>query len=315
MGGHPLSIKIVAAYGNYLSYTFPQIKREYDRAWENLEIYKDSIDGDSLKASFSLSYEPLDDDSRRWFLTLGLMPDGLPAEFIADVWGETEDRRIREALGILKTRYLVDFEHDVDTSKYGTYRTLQPLLRFAKAEASRVLKSHSEISHELRSVLQRLDAYYDAYVEKYAPSPQSSDNTAEEQRIRNHFLNIHASIDRRLAPSADAQARAAAGTILNLYWAYHNNLQGRNSTIPIDDSVEYLGRAGRVFEQHDEREKSIQCRHFVAKLTWLRGDIARARPQLMQLLDAPAFPNDIKIECNRSLAHIEYQVEGQFLSL
>lgn len=300
LAGHPLSIKILAGYGRDLALTFEQLTREYDQAWERLAIYSASLDGRTLRASYEMSYEALPAEAQAWFLILGMLPDGLTGDDICRIWVGEEELAVRKTLAVLRGRSLADFDGRA-------FHVVQPLFRFAQIEGSLTLKERDRPGQpRLRSLAVALDRYYDKFVANNAPQRGDRDLLGKSRLVRDHFLNIHASIDRRMKMSVAAEGLTAAQSVLRLNWAYHNNLTGRKSTFPIEDSVEYLSRARRAFEANGASGEALQCGFYIGQLNWLRGDVLRAREQLSEVIASPSLPKSFALECRRAFAHMEY---------
>jgi tetratricopeptide (TPR) repeat protein/predicted MPP superfamily phosphohydrolase len=305
LAGHPLSIKIVARFGDFRKVPFEDLviawREQFDKF---VEFPTRALDVKTLSASFHLSYGFLNEIEKHAFMTMSLLPDGLLAGMtVSQIWPDREDE-VLNALGVLEQRSLIE-------SDRASRRVLPPLLLFAQkqrrdAEASDDMRRRDELAR----VAEKIDTFYDGFVGTNAPQEHDNDPTLKNQAIREHFHNIHASLDRRLKASTEIATLHAAETVLRLYWAYHNNLSGyRNAVASAADAVSYLSNAATVFDVHDRPADARTCRSYIATIWWLRGEVDRARKLLEEISSrAHGDPAEYKqvLEAQRALAHIEY---------
>ena len=302
LAAHPLSIKIVARYAALaVRVDLSSLRNQWRRQFIEVAAFDPAIDVKSLAASFELCFEGLTIEEQRYFLALALLPDGLLGKHVAEIWA-SDIASAHACFGILEQRSLLESERL-------RRRMVGPLLLYAQAKR---LSIQMMVAHPLHSVLEEdlvlIDQFNDRMVDQYAP--QESDENPEEKNliIRQFFFNIHASLDRRLEPSIDAQNLAAANSVLKLYWVYHNNLGGDKRTLSTaDDAVYYLNKARDIFAIHEQRDHAIQCRYYVGNILWKRGEIDAAKKQLEEVLESPAASSHLKCNVRRAFAHFEYK--------
>ena len=184
---------------------------------------------------------------------------------------------------------------------------LGPLFQYAQEKRRQIEGTEGDARVVLQQDAGAIDAYYDAFVTNNAPQQSDDDPREKNRSIREHFHNIHASLDRRLDPSTRPSALSAAESVLRLYWAYHNNLSGyRNAISSADDAIRYLDKAAGIFRINSRiNENAFECKYYIGNILWLRGDPDEARPYLEEALASDATSPNIKYACKRAFAHIE----------
>lgn len=302
LAAHPLSIKIVARYAALAARVDVSSLRDiWRQQFHKVADFNPAIDVKPLAASFELCYESLAIDEQRYFLALALLPDGLLSKHVSEIWA-SDIATAHACLGMLQQRLLLESEHQ-------HRRVVGPFLLYAQAKRRSIQKM---ATHPLHSLLKEdeslIDQFNDRMVEQYAP--QESDESPEEKNlmIRQFFFNIHASLDRRLAPSIEVQNLSAANSVLRLYWAYHNNLSGYKRTLSAaDDAVHYLSKAHDIFSIHEQHDHAIQCCFYAGNILWLRGAVDDARKQFEEVIESPKADVRLKYNVRRAFAHFEYK--------
>lgn len=302
LAGHPLSIKIVARYGSIVRIPVDDLRRLWHEKWADIAKVTPSLDDRTLLASFELSYATLPQTDRVWLLTLALLPDGLLPMQIKDIWPEFETQ-VYDCVRTLSDRAFLD-----DRIGPETIRLVGPLYRFANEQRSRASsRPDNPIFDRLNTLAGAIDDFIDGYVRLHAPQPTDIEPKKKSERISEQFHNIHASLDRRLEPSMEPSTLTAAGTVLLLYWAYHNNLSAvENPMASPVDAIRYLKRAHEVYTAHKRSEQAIRCQYYIGNILWLRGDVATARSYLDDVVSENAAPS-IVCDAKRAFAHIEYK--------
>jgi tetratricopeptide (TPR) repeat protein len=306
LGGHPYSIIIVGRYSRGIGLKFDGLKRLWRKMWVQLGAFQASIDQPELAIAFELTYEGLTHEARTLLAAFGGLPDGLSRNEIDTIWGFAA-LHLDESLRTLLQRGLLD---ERARRTHQVFRLLGPMFRFA---GYKLEKLSPEETAQVDPYLRALDNFYDGFVRTNAP--QETDPVPEEKNrlIRHHFHNIHASLDRRLVPIRDEAAVAAGEIVLQMYWAYHNNLAGaRDAISSSDDAINYLRKAKDAFEANARPSEVVRCLHYTGLILWLRGEIPQARIYLNEALASPHNTKGVRLDCARAFAHIEYK-EGSLL--
>ncbi|MEI9927818.1 MAG: AAA family ATPase [Sphingomonas sp.] len=305
LGGHPLSIRIVARYGRSIALPLEELRRLWEGKWSAIAGRDhSSLDDRGLQASFELTFEALPAHARFNFLLLGLMPDGMSPALVRQTWAERETE-VYDALRILRDRSLLD-DYEQTTGKLNRLRG--PLFLFATTKLGEIAQTDDPLARELAEARAEIDLWYDRYIAANAPQFADVDLGAKNQLIREQFQNIHASLDRRLLPSTDQATLAAAKGVLSLYWAYHNNLSGaRNPISSIEDAISYLEKAQAILLANDHSADANRCIYYIGNIHWLRGEIAKAQSYLHEAECSDDVSEEIACEIQRAFAHIEYK--------
>lgn len=305
LAGHPLSIKIVARYGRSVPLPLDDLRRLWGEKWSAVaEGSPTALDDRGLRASFELTFEALADRAKLLFLSLGLLPDGMPPALIKDVWPDGETG-IYGALRTLRDRSLLDEQDGYSTP---TNRLRGPLFLFAAAKRNEFQRADSRLRQQLEEAAAGINEWFDRYIAANAPQFGDSDPRQKNQLIREQFHNIHASLDRRLEPSTAPATLAAAEGVLSLYWAYHNNLSGaRNPISSTEDAIRYLEKAHRIFVGNNQSAEATRCIYYIGNIHWLRGDVPKAQTYLQEAEGSDSVSLEIACEIQRAFAHIEYK--------
>lgn len=308
LAGHPLSIKIVARYCSAVRVPIEVLRRLWREKWTEIAKVTPSLDDRTLLASFELSYATLSGTEPQWLLVMSLLPDGISTSQIREIWPDHETE-VYDCVRTLSNRAFLEERSDSEA-----LRLVGPLFRFAFEKRSQAY------THPLKALSQKLDEYSDAidrfidrYVQAHAPQPTDVDPRKKNELIRAQFHNVHASLERRLDPSKNSSTLSAAGSVLLLYWAYHNNLSAVDNPMasPVD-AIRYLKRAHDVYVANERTEDAIRCQYYIGNILWLRGDIAAARPYLGEAISNDSATPQIVCDSQRAFAHIEYK-EGSLL--
>jgi tetratricopeptide (TPR) repeat protein len=301
LAGHPLSIKIVARYSSIAGIDFDTLCRLWNEKWRAIANFQPSFDDKELWTAFELSYSSLAQDEQLFFLAMSLLPDGIDSSRIVEIWGGDLEATVYRSLGTLEERSLLE-------SGQGRFRKmLGPIFQFSNEKMRGVRDGHP-LQSSLNLITEDVDRFYDSFVERYAPQASDEDPREKNILIRNHFHNIHASLDRRLDPSTKPATLGAANSVLRLYWAYHNNLSGyKNAIASAEDAVNYLEEARDIFDINKHNDESVRCAYYIGVILWLRGSIDRALPYLREALESGSSSPEIKCDCKRAFAHIEYK--------
>lgn len=302
LGGHPLSIKIVARYCSKVRIPLEDLRRLWREKWAEIAKTNPSFDDRPLFAAFEISYATLANVEQLWFVVLSLLPDGISVSSIKDIWPD-EEASVYSALGSLSDRGFLEERGD-----QSLIRLIGPLYSYSsekRLEAER--NAIGGIGERLRQHASSIDEFLDQYVERFAPQPSDSDQRTKSQLVRVQFHNIHASLSRRLEPSTESSALAAASSVLHLYWAYHNNLGAANNPMvsPID-AVNYLRKAHDIFVANRRNDQAIRCQYYIGNILWLRGD-STARSYLSETANNDGATPEIICDSRRAFAHIEYK--------
>ena len=301
LGGHALSIRIVARYSLAAKLDFDDLSDLWLRKWTAIGRFRPGLLEDTLEASFELSYATLTADEKHYFLVMSLLPDGIASRDLRAIWGERDSIAI-EALSSLEQRSLIE-------SEGLRWRLPGPLFLFAQEKRRTVEAVECGERSALQNDTRRIDEFVDRFIRDNAPQASDDDPREKNRRIREAFYNVHACFDRRLEPSTKPSSLLAAESVLQLYWAYHNNLSGyKNPIASAEDAVQYLDKASRIFQINGDEEKQIRCKFCIGNILWLRGDPAKARPYLQDVLNSPAASTSMKANCKRSFAHVEYKL-------
>ena len=108
LGGHPLSIRIVARYSDAAKVDFDGLTQLWHQKWAAIGQYRPTMEA-PLEASFELSYSSLDRDSKHVFLAMSLLPDGIAGNDIRTIWGDRDTFVIR-SIATLDQRSLLENE-------------------------------------------------------------------------------------------------------------------------------------------------------------------------------------------------------------
>lgn len=305
LGGHPLSIRIVARYGRSISLPLEDLRRLWEEKWAAIAGREHgALDDRGLRASFELTFEALPEHVQRLFLTLGLLPDGMPPTFVKQVWTARETE-VYDAIRILRDRSLLE---DYDNLSGKQNRLRGPLFVFASTKLSELQEQVTPVNDHITGARVDLDIWFDKYIATNAPQFADNDMGAKNQLIRDQFHNIHTSLDRRLAPSVDDTTLAAARGILSLYWAYHNNLSGaRNPISSTEDAISYLEKAQAIFVANQQSADANRCIYYIGNIHWLRGEISKAQSYLHDAGESQSASEEVSCEIQRAFAHIEYK--------
>lgn len=300
LGGHPLSIKIVARYSLAAKVPLSTLVQLWTEKWEEIASFPGPLGEKNLEVAFELSFASLDYTQRRVFLAFALLPDGIFGEHISRIWSDDTDKSVR-ALAELDRRSLVQSDRH-------WYKVLGPTYAYARAKRREVESVQAEGWDQLSRDEAATDSVYDGLVAEYAPQPEDADPRDKNRVIREHFHNIHASLDRRLEPSTSKASLQAALSVMRLYWAYHNNLSGYKTTIAsAEDAVHYLSSSRDIFKIHGAHLDSVMAEYYIGSIQWLRGETERARPLLEEVGDNPLTPRNVRYNIKRALAHMEYK--------
>lgn len=302
LGGHPLSIKIVARFSRESGLDLDVLDQLWSKKWIDFAQLIPGLNDKALITSFELSYASLGEIEKRFFIAMSLLPDGIIGNDIQKIWGD-EDTKALGACNVLATRSLLESEQQ-------KRKMLGPIFLYAQ-EKRRTIER--EDSHPMYGALKRdslaIDNFYDEFIRNNAPQEKDIDPREKNRAIREHFQNIHASLDRRINPSTKSTTLSSANSVLSLYWAYHNNLSGyKNAISSPEDAVHYLDKASDIFRINDEQEKAMLCKYYTGKILWLRDELNQAESYLKEVIDSNWSSEEIKYDCKRALAHIEYKV-------
>lgn len=305
LGGHPLSIRIVARYGRSISLPLEDLRRLWEEKWAAIAGREHgALDDRGLRASFELTFEALPEHARVLFLTLGLLPDGMPPTLVKQVWTESETE-VYDALRILRDRSLLE-DHENHPRKLNRLRG--PLFVFASTKLAELTQQEHPINEQITQARGEIDAWFDKYIAANAPQFADNDIGTKNQLIREQFHNIHNSLDRRLAPSLDRATLAAARGVLSLYWAYHNNLSGaRNPISSTEDAISYLEKAQAIFVANEQSADANRCIYYIGNIHWLRGEISKAQGYLHEAEKSDSVGEEVSCDIQRAFAHIEYK--------
>jgi tetratricopeptide (TPR) repeat protein/3',5'-cyclic AMP phosphodiesterase CpdA len=304
LGGHALSIKIVARYSYHAAKVgFDDLSMLWQEKFADIaEFVTFSLDDKALTTSFELSYATLDDEEQHFFLAMSLLPDGLLGSQVSEIWGDKKTTAFK-AFATLAKRSLIESEEL-------RHKMLGPIFLYAQDKRRTV---ESDRKHRLHKILlqstEAIDSFYAGFVKTHAPQGEDKDPRDKNQSIQEHFHNIHAFLDRRIEPSTNPITLAAAECVLLLYWAYHNNLSGYKNVISsAEDAVHYFDKAANVFRINNELEKVMRCRYYSGNILWLRGETERARPYFDEVIESEHSSAAIKHETERAFAHFEYKL-------
>jgi tetratricopeptide (TPR) repeat protein/transcriptional regulator with XRE-family HTH domain len=305
LGGHPLSIRIVARYGRSIALPLKELRRLWEGKWAAIAARDHgALDNRGLQASFELTFEALPDNARFNFLLLGLLPDGMSPELVRWAWSDREIE-VYDALRILRDRSLLE-EHEHAAGKFNRLRG--PLFQFATTKLTQAADSVDATGNEFSLAKAEIDSWFDRYILANAPQFADVDPGTKNQLIREQFHNIHASLDRRLFPSTDPATLAAANGVLSLYWAYHNNLSGARSPISsTEDAISYLEKAQAILLANDQSADANRCIYYIGNIHWLRGEIGKAQGYLHEAQGSDMVSEELACEIQRAFAHIEYK--------
>jgi tetratricopeptide (TPR) repeat protein/predicted MPP superfamily phosphohydrolase len=303
LGGHPLSIKIVARY----SYQVAKVRLDVlSRLWQEkfsyIAEYTYSLDDKELTTSFELSYSTLNEEEQHFFLAMSLLPDGIRGSDVEPIWRDKETAAY-SAFATLEQRSLLESEDSLR-------KMLGPIFLFAKDKRQEVESTKNHPLYDpLEESIGAIDTFYADFVKTHAPQVSDKDPRDKNRLIHDHFHNIHAFLDRRVEPSTKPMTLAAAECVLLLYWAYHNNLSGYKNVISsAEDAVHYFDKAADVFRINSQMDKVMKCRYYSGNILWLRGEIERARPYFDEVINSEKGSAEIKYETRRAYAHFEYKV-------
>ncbi len=303
LGSHPLSIRIVARYGRSVSLPFEDLRRLWEDRWSAIaEDPGSDLDDRGLRTSFELSFETLDPHAKRLLLALSLLPNGISTDLIKSIWprGETE---IYGAVRLLRDRSMLESE---DVSR--NIRLRGPIFQFAGTKVEELAEDDDGLDVDIQTWAGDIDRWYDGFITRNAPQFGDSEPRKKNELIRRHFHNIHASLDRRLELSIAEAALAAARSVLNLYWAYHNNLSGsRNPISSTEDAINYLEKAHAIFLANSLKSDATRCVYYIGNIHWLRGDIPKAQSYLQEAQGSDDASEEIICDIQRAFAHIEYK--------
>jgi len=305
LGGHPLSIKIVARYGRTVGLPLDYLWRLWEEKWSAIAVGSPlSLDDRALRPSFELTFEALPNEAKWLLLTLGLLPDGISANLIKEVWPDREIE-IYDAIRILRDRSLLE---DGQDGLNRDNRLRGPLFQFAITKLQDPVGVGEQLARDVLETATMIDSWFDHYITSNAPQFGDTDPRKKNQLIREHFHNIHASLDRRLEPSIAATTLAAAQGVLSLYWAYHNNLSGaRNPISSTEDAIKYLEKAHAIFIGNNRSSDANRCMYYIGNILWLRGDITRAQRYLFEAKSSADVTEKDTCDILRAFAHIEYK--------
>lgn len=305
LGGHPLSIRIMARYGRSVALPLEDLRRLWHQKWSAIADGPPlSLDDRGLRASFELTFDALPQEAKLVLLALGLLPDGISAALVKDVWPDTETK-IYDAVRVLRDRSLLD---DIQDGMARANRLRGPLFQFSLTKLEELRKTEDKLAVDVASAAAGFDSWFDRYITTNAPQFGDTDPRKKNQLIREHFHNIHASLDRRLEPSTEASTLAAAQGVLSLYWAYHNNLSGaRNPISSTEDAIMYLEKAQAIFVGNARSTDATRCIYYIGNIHWLRGDIPRAQRYLHEAQDSNNVSEEMSCDIHRAFAHIEYK--------
>jgi hypothetical protein len=303
LGGHALTIKIVARYSYHVAKVdLGVLSRLWQEKFGAIAEYTYSLDDKALTTSFELSYASLDDEAQHFFLAMSLLPDGILGDSVKEIWGDRETAAYK-AFATLEDRSLLESEDRLR-------KMLGPIFLYAQ-DKRRAIENNR--NHRLYGMLTEsinaIDSFYSDFVQTHAPQDSDKDPRAKNRLIHEHFHNIHAFLDRRIEPSTKPMTLAAAECVLRLYWAYHNNLSGYKNVISsAEDAVYYYDKAANVFRINNQIEKVMRCRYYTGNILWLRGEIDKARPYFDEVINSAQSSSEIKYETNRAYAHFEYKI-------
>jgi len=303
LGGHALSIKIVARYSYHVARVdFDVLSRLWQEKFADIAEFTIWLDDKALTTSFELSYATLSEEEQHFFLAMSLLPDGILGSQVKEIWGDKETT-VYNAFATLEQRSLLESEEL-------RRKMLGPIFLYAQDKRRSV---ESNRNHRLYGKLMQsadvIDSFYSAFVQTHAPQVSDKDPRDKNRLIHEHFHNIHAFLDRRIEPSTNPMTLAAAECVLRLYWAYHNNLSGYKNVISsAEDAVHYFDKATDVFQINNQMEKAMRCRYYSGNILWLRGENERARPYFNEVIDSEHTSAAIKHETMRAFAHFEYKI-------
>lgn len=303
LGGHALSIKIVARYSYHVARVeFDVLRRLWQEKFADIAEFTISLDDKALTTSFELSYATLSEEEKRFFLALSLLPDGIVGSQVKEIWGD-EETTAYNSFATLEQRSLLESEEL-------RRKMLGPIFLYAQDKRRYVeANPNNRLYSKLRESADAIDSFYATFVQTHAPQVSDKDPRDKNQLIHEHFHNIHAFLDRRIEPSTNPMTLAAAECVLRLYWAYHNNLSGYKNVISsAEDAVHYFDKAANVFRINDQMERAMRCRYYSGNILWLRGEIERARPYFNEVINSEYTSKAIKNETERAFAHFEYKI-------
>lgn len=303
LGGHPLSIKILARYSSQVAKVdFDSLCRLWQEKFPRIAEFSNAFDIRPLKASLDLSYGTLKEEEKLFFLTMSFLPDGILGSQVNEIWNDQETT-INKIFATLENRSLIESEEF-------RRKMLGPIFLYAFDERLRVENDRDNFLYKsLLDNQDAIDVYYAKFVRVYAPQISDKDPNNKSHVIQEHFHNIHAFLDRRTGPSVHPLALEAAECVLSLYWAYHNNLSGYKNIISSSaDAVHYFDKASDIFDINNQKEQALLCKYYSGNILWLRGDIEKARPYFKEVLASPYSSPSIKAETKRAFAHFEYKI-------
>jgi tetratricopeptide (TPR) repeat protein len=305
LGGHPLSIKIVARYGRSVPLSFDDLRRVWKEKWIAIADGPPlSLDDRGLRASFELTFATLPMHAKRLLLTLSFLPDGITSKFVNAAWPQ-EETEIYDAVRVLRDRSMLE---DLQDALPRNNRLRGPLYLFALAKLDELKKVGDELAATAEADAYKIDDWFDKYVQLNSPQFGDADPRIKNQLIRDQFHNIHASLDRRLEPSTEKTTLSAAQSVLSLYWAYHNNLSGAKSPISsTEDAIRYLEKAQAIFVGNRRSWDATRCIYYIGNIHWLRGDIQKALSYLQDAQVSADVSEEISCDILRAFAHIEYK--------
>lgn len=305
LGGHALSIKIMARYSIAVHIPLTDLRRLWKEKWADIAKFSPFLDHRNLWTAFELASSTFSPFERLWFAIMSLLPDGLPLNVVKELWPDDETK-IYDAIHVFWDRAFLE---DRGTPRYTSPRLLGPLFRFS-VETRRQLQQEkrTQLTDALAEFGRSIDEFIDRYIAKYAPQHTDREPSDKNNMIRAQFHNIHSSLDRRLEPSTSESTIAAANGVLLLYWAYHNNLSGANNPISsTEDAVKYLEKAQSIFIANKKPDEAVRCRYYIGNILWLRGDTEKAKAYLSEAEQSGERTPEIECDCRRAFAHIEYK--------
>ena len=172
LGGHPLAIKIVARYGRSVPLALDDLRRLWEDKWSAIADGSPlSLDDRGLRASFELTFEALPLASKLLLLTLGLLPDGISAVLVKEVWPENETE-IYDAVRVLRDRSLLE---DMQEGSTRNNKLRGPLFQFAVAKLDELRKADDQLAEHVARAAADIDGWFDRYIAANAPQFGDSD--------------------------------------------------------------------------------------------------------------------------------------------
>jgi tetratricopeptide (TPR) repeat protein len=68
-----------------------------------------------------------------------------------------------------------------------------------------------------------------------------------------------------------------------------------------------MKKAQDIFRANELFQKTTECLHCIGNILWLRGDIEVARNYLSEALSSEWSSEEIRLNCKRAFAHMEYK--------